>query len=1310
MPTWGAIGGVATKESSCQLVGLHVFLAHRRRIPEDKGPANRRRSECIENLGTESGAMTTLGLLSGIRDFIAFVVEMTWLGFGYALDGLVSLSAIQAGLILFALLSLHVAMALRMQKHLNTTLDENPAEELFPLELEARFTIVGALLSFVVKIVLLPVTILLYIIKLFRKKEAEEEKKKEKKPLLVPTLGPSYLWAALIVVGLYVLALVVEPVIRWQLGVPFHFPTWQFLFFGHRPELGPFLPLQTYPYVAAVVITAFWFAIWWNVARIVRLFHWEAMGVNLIKEEKNQEILPSWRTHFGVTDLANLDWSFQNWSKWLPYVALPLLGLAYISLAGDPYRVSPSMFAVGLIGLTSWWLHQRMAGVYRPEEEENEVEERREEATAAGWTDVLNDLRRIHRIPLPALREPLRDVEPLAMSRHRLEGSQLISPLLAELLPGEQRLTVMQHSVLSSISRHSFVHLDVPGDTRTLELGARAQQPEEELRHRNQIIIAPEGSGKTVLGMLAALNTALIHTRSTLVLVRDKATSERLARTFQSIVEPSTLRWNLRVRQIGGDLVEDLAQGIIPDVLICDLQELVTALLDDVETYRPFLTNLGLIVIDDIETFCGPVEVHAQLAMRRLDLRLRTLKGIHEEGDDQAPIFLLLAGDTMDDLPAWARSLCGIDAVPRTFASQGDARRSELARQARKDVDSGGRKVSQELELLEKTQDGRIRRQLIYDLKSFATPTGALSVIDIVEACESLAVPWHFRACGDDRRLLGRSVLPLKNEPQSYVDDPLKAAVLFLDGHATAVDRELKRLGRAGAHFTSRSAPLEEPEELIEESSKKEPGKDKAPQETSESKESSPKKDGADEGLDPDTIEPIALVTIVDSDERLLQETMDETEGIEELLESLPRPFLRPPSGYLTKRHLTSELIQHWTEVADLLKVFGNEIALDLRRLTRQGAILQDPRTTLEPGKKSYENRVYLRGLEAVILGNENGNTEDLDRLLPPPVEDVEVASRQNVSIRERSTLVTLGRVDAESARHRFYKGRIFDTLRGRHVVVGYAGDEASKEGAFEVGDIVAEPFLGEEISTPRRRVVVDLVASPKALTPEPLFLGDSPFGVGLFPVICRFRHLGAFRLDPQTGTVRQRIYGSEEERNEESTLHTRALGLFPYLEEFYKNISDEEDDRPRPRLTLLSARLIGAALRAVTPLIYRGADNALGIALHLTEEEPPLDYLLGAGEGFFFYDLHGNGNGAARAIQRDGIEPILVLTLHLLRQLEDPQRLLARHDEWDGLLSEAARKVARAQAIEWLKSRLTFQEDEETEENEANQDFEVTR
>ena len=1212
--------------------------------------------------------MITPGFLAKIRAMWSTTVEAMWAAFAFFLDLVSHAGPSHTTVVLVLLIGLAIATHTGMQGHLNRTLEEDAEARINPLILEFRYSMAGFALRFLRFFAMLPGRIFKAVVQSFQDTEdgdeAEEAEEEEPPPLLVPSLGPSALWAALICAGIALFVLLFDPLIRWHIDAPHHFPSWQYLLLGHRPELGPHLPLGQNPWAATIIITGFWLVLWSTTARIVRLCCWSHMGRNIIDAAGDMDTLSSWREYFGVSDLAQRNEAYDTWAKWLPIVAAPLLVVAFATMSGEPYRPDMVGFSVALVVWIAWLVHLNLAGVYRPVQPRAPEPDEPADAVAPGWGDVLADLQRNHGVQPPELDRRPREIEPLAYSAHSLDNSRLISPLLADLLPDPHRLTAMQYDVLSHLSRESFVHLDPPANTRSLELEGQRDGDVPQLRHRNQIVIAPEGSGKTTLATLACFNAALTHASSSMIVVRNRQRAQKLTKRLRSLVTPSPLRWNLRIRRIGGDLVEDLAEGIVPDILVCDLQSLVTGLLDDIETHEPFLKHLGLIVVDDIETFCGPVETHAQLAFRRLQLRLKELRNADEIGEEQEPIFLLLASETMDELEAWARSLCGIDAVPRRFASQKATWGRERAQKARRNVEEGPASELQTSQRDVETRDGRKRRQLVYQLNAFAgEDRNPLEIADLIKACEAQAVPWHYRPCGDGRRLLGRSALPLRDEPQSYVESPLQAAVIFLDGHAADVERELARLGRAGARFTSRRPA---PPSQVE--------KNESADEESADKQALPEEAPADE------IEPIALITRVDRDERMLldtaRDTVDRASGLEDLVESLPRPFLRPPSGHLKQRHLTSELTQHWTEIADLLDVFGNDVAPLLQRLTRKKAILCEPRTVLDEELRDYDSHVFLRGIQSELRpGKSNGD----DALLPARVDQVEVSSRRHVAVREHSTMVELSRVDAESARYRFYPGRIFETSRGRHVVVDYAGE--GNEG-FHVGDVIAEPFLGPEITSARRETDLQLVArESEPLMAEPVYLGAEPMGLGLFPVHCRIRHLATFRLAPHSAEIRQRIYASESERRQEAVLRTQALALYPQIE--------HGKDNDAPVLSVGGARQLAAALRAVTPLLYRGADEAIGIALSADGDLSDIERFLEPTEGVFFYDLHHRGNGAARAIERDGVDALLRLAQHLLSIIDAPRRLLAMHDECVDLMDEDAGATSRENAREWLSSRL---------------------
>lgn len=129
------------------------------------------------------------------------------------------------------------------------------------------------------------------------------------------------------------------------------------------------------------------------------------------------------------------------------------------------------------------------------------------------------------------------------------------------------------------------------------------------------------------------------------------------------------------MRRVDEDLIDDLGRGILPDVVVCDLRSLVLRLLHDLDRQAAFLRNVGLVFADDAESFAGAVEIHAQLPFRRLKRVLRELQGVAVLGEESAPMFLILAVETMNQPETLIRDLCGIDAERTSYCySEREAR------------------------------------------------------------------------------------------------------------------------------------------------------------------------------------------------------------------------------------------------------------------------------------------------------------------------------------------------------------------------------------------------------------------------------------------------------------------------------------------------------------------------------------------------------------------------------------------------------------------------------------------------------------
>lgn len=1245
---------------------------------------------------------STPTLFEMLATFIEMLVDRAWLLAAGLFDLTRNIGAMGGSLVVLGVGLLAFGVAWAMQRRLNKKLTEDPKSSVSLFSQEIAFSLPAVLLF----IIALPALLIYWLVSgainwvksLFSSKgegEADEEDE-EDVSVVVATIGPSFMWAGLITGGLWLLGMLTDPLLRMQLELSAGYPAWQYVLLGLRPETEWYLPLDRFPYMGALLTLAFWMFIWWWAARIVRLVNGSELGQNLADRVDASGVLDSWRTWFGARKLWRTDETYRRWAVWLPVAAVPFLAWSWGTLSAAPYRMGGSMFAVSVVLWLSWVIHLSLSGHRHIAEEEPEEEEEPEMPPGTGWADILDDLEVRLQVAEPYTFDAPRKVEGLQIAGGS-PNSGLVSPLIDEILPGDGRLTEMQRAVLETLSHQAYVHVDPPTTTGELGLSASgaAMTDESGMRHRNQLVLAPDGSGKTTLAMLAACNHALIHTRSTLVVTRDEASADAFAARMRGTLEPSTLRWTVRVRKAGSALVNDLSQGIVPDVVVTSLHQLVTGILAEPRTYAPVLKNLGLVVVDDVEAFCGPVEIHTQLAFRRLTLRVRELVGVRQLGEETAPVTLVLGVDSMHDTPAWARTLCGIDAVIRVF-DYADSRRRESQ-------DAAG------LAALEEAEPGRYH--LFYQLSDFKTESGeSLSVHDLIESCERLGLPWHYRKCGDAERHAGRRSLELEQEPQHDAAIPQDACVVFLAGHVSDVRREIDHLSRAGLRFH-------------------------------------PSVDGAGaESARIDKPVPIAFVSVVDPDERMALTELNPNSSLSDVVRTLPRPVVRAPFGRAVEAHLAADLVDTWTEIADILDVFGNTTVRTLGRLADAGLLVSESRTDLDRDEVGYENQMHVRvPSRAVATSEEEFAAANGHALLPPRVEQVEMPPGPRVAIRDRTNLTLIAHTDRESARHLYYPGRIFGTAQGRYVVVGAASEtgEASEDGPVSEHDILVEPFLNDDLSSPRRRTrfrplgaaarmpgerdaAAAEASSPRDFGAEPVFIGDFPVAVSLGPVECRTHHLATCRLDPHTLTVRQRIlYGAEkvggtEESASDGTLEVPGTMTMPqgdgHLERDDDTVRtvalgivanpdlDIVADEDCPRLELRDARLIAAAMRAVLPSMYRGASVDIQVALHIEGDDPAPDYALGPRDGFYLYDPHLGGNGAAQAIHRDGVELLLRLARVYLERVLYHDRLRARYDYWgsaDELIGRrreqrAARDdererdhEARKRALTWLDSRL---------------------
>lgn len=1088
------------------------------------------------------------------------------------------------------------------------------------------------------------------------------------KPYLAATLGPSFALAGLGIAGLHVLAEASAYGIASYLGLDASTSSWQIMLLGGYPEWGAYVPLDDHPWLQALLAFALWAVLWTNLARGVRRTMRQSLGTNLIRQREQATTLGLWRRGFATRQLIRPSKAYRLWVMPLLLVAGLALTLNWFTLAAGSTR--PTDFAVAWIVWLSWLIHWRLRGSMTGAATEGD--ESGAGVVAAGWQTVLDDLRERLQIVEPPTCDPPRAIEPLPPATQQGAGS----PLLLELLGTGSALSDMQQRELERLTRLGHVHIDPVAPQGELSLGGEGgegvREPDPELRHR--LVLAPEGWGKTTLAFLAASNHALVHSLATLVIVRRKAEVQRLEETFGSHLRRSTLRWNIRLRRLGAPLLDDLAQGIVPELVICDLSSLRAELLARASRYRGFLERVGLVVLDDIESYYGPVEVHAQLAFRRLIRLLREPLHSAEKGED-GPAVLALGRDTMDRADRWVQNLCGLEASVRTYGyGLAESRVRQMAELAR--AGTPGEEGPDD-EVVATSNDDLLsgHHQRFYRLGDFTTPSGEpLSLHELIGSCERWALPWHYRSCGDGRRHLGPESLDLLEPPDAHVPAD-QACVVILSGVWSEVRREVRQLRRAGSGFSrlrSRHAAMT---------------------------------DATAVGLD----EPIALITVVDGDEDMAFTMRDATSDLKRWVDRLPRPFLRPPSAAARQAHLSADLVDRWSEVADLLDVYGAEIVPTLQRLATDHLLLAETRREVS-ATETFEDRLFVR----TLVGDPRSGADvgPLATAQDDPVGPVSPSSPRRLAIVDRTTGWRLLEVDGEAAPLTHYPGRIFEVRAGRFIIVGSPSGEGEREAqapmattaeapTVEPAHLLAEPILTSEISSPRRRLHLRLLGeggreegARAGEEPRHFYFGRHAVVLQLADAEVAIEHRAALRIDAESGEVRQVTAGQTGGDALMPSLRTEVLRLVP-------NPRGHGDDAPA--LDLQGARLIAAAMGRVLPSLFRGGGEALGLGLAVGPERPDSNRVLEGEDCFVFFDLGSGGTGAARALRRDGVELLLRLTRLVLERVLSHRRLMAMGDEWADTqsswiadeiqqdpLQTAQRELAvRRAALTWLDSRL---------------------
>ena len=579
--------------------------------------------------------------------------------------------------------------------------------------------------------------------------------------------GAEWVAAALCCVGLYVLGRVLDPLLVTLLERPVWFPEERFARVGWfewrllgRPIAWAVLPLADHLAVALVVHAAVWLI---ALATIRLAIAW---GYGLRHLGFAAREVPWFFRLVGSTTAKRPDRKFRRWvGRGLPLL-MTLHVLAGLRMAAAPAEgpAAGTWFVGGLLlWVTSFHLLTKGRAPEAPKTKD--VGEDADETTDSA-EPVRGTLERLERAaqelrPGTTL-EALEDREPT--KAHTVAFVARAAPLVREIFEETTGASVLwshQAAVLEHLTnvwhmQSTTSSSDVPQLEEETGLGPIAVRG---TATPHALVLAPEGSGRTTLTVLAALHVFVDRGATSLVVVRDREAAAAWAGSVKAALTSSSARWNVVVARAGEDMTSLLIAGRMPSIVVAALEDLEAEVLVDRRT-DAFLGRLGLVIADDLDAFTGIAEMHLQMCMRRL---WALLDSLHTAAYPAALVATAAAGASGMD--AWAKHVL---AVPlKVFDDDGAPRRTRVL----------------------------LRRRDLVDGRGDDLPLQTLA-----EACERAGLPWHLRLCGDAHRPVRRALFELGSSRRHHCDDPADAVVVLIEGTYPDVRREADRLAHAGRH------------------------------------------------------------------------------------------------------------------------------------------------------------------------------------------------------------------------------------------------------------------------------------------------------------------------------------------------------------------------------------------------------------------------------------------------------------------------------------------------------------------------------
>lgn len=1093
--------------------------------------------------------------------------------------------------------------------------------------------------------------------------------------VLVASMTPSLLEAAGVAWTLWLLSCALDWLLSVRFGLGSGAAGLDYVILGTSPDLAWLWPLERDPAVHLAVSAVLWLGIWSWSARIIRIVQATDIARNLYVDADSFTGLQRWRRWYGTWEIWQPHASFRAWAVWLALISSVLLILAAFSLQPTPYRVAPAPFVLAVLSCFSLAVHLLFKGRFEPVSAAAVVET--SNVTVRGWLDVRDDLEARLRVQFPPHSDRFRHVARLNLQSDGLVADGWMWQELGKRLergtgdlsrPGTIGLAPLQARMLAELNANRPAGLRL----QSAPQGGLDLQPARSPTHAGAglvrlCIMAPAGSGKTTASVLAACETAVIESRSTLVICRNESAATQWRERFERIVSPTTLRWNIRTAQIGINFHEMLARDEIPDIVTLSLEQLLAAVLGHDRSSELFLRRVGLVVIEDMESFCGTSENHLQLALRRLGRRLTQLGVTGQLDASRGSVAVMaLLQPSSPDMDKWARAVLGDDQMAILRYAAGD------------DKDTTNTQFQQFVHVSQVRQ-----------------PSGeAISRQDIVDSCERMGVPWSYRLAGDAHAGLGRSRLPLRQEPQYYQNDPADAAVILVEGSWAAVERERDLLTAAGRRFSVLRRMIDG--------------------------QSVPQVPGPSD-VEHAVRNTVAILSLVDGDEDMAFAEEDEDSELGKQLQRLPRPLARVPDGEVARAHLVAELASG-IEVKEAIDLFGPVAADVLVALVRNDQARAVQRVDVLEDRLEHERLVDVSILQSAlptddgILEREDAFTRDLILLqarlatctddvvrrelvlrirdtrrkvrrpfdVPPPPVSCEVGAFGQVRLVDAAAARIVQVSDLDTVHYRYYPGRIFSLQAGRFIVIGSGATSRTdgKAGLARAGDLLVAPFLEPWETTPRRRIGLvfpdgaDDAARGWSRSAEAW--GRQAIEVTVGEADVRVRPIATVTYEPsRCAIVRRSLLTAEEQDHAEfaSERTTRVVLLHP----FSRLAAGADPNTAVVELQLGAARLVAAAMRMALPSLFRGAELSCGIAVvagaevdsvlaatvHRTTTSLAADFVLGPSDGIVLFDLSDGGSSVVGSIERDGLEVLLRMARRILERVLYHDRLLLRYDEW---------------------------------------------